>query len=662
MNYCPRCRAAVTVEAQFCPHCGLSRRDAQRLAKPSVMNVEQPPQTNPGGSQLPAPSRMPTIHPTPSPLPKHDVPPQVQRIPARPNSGRHPAQSAQLMRNANQNEVTRQQHQVEPGPANQAAPAIPQQGGLPSSVGTGTSQQFWGPSSQPGLVAPLQVQQQALLSPSRGEAQLTLPVQMGNNPGYQSHPPTYRAEAAIPTSQLPPDIVKGRPPLIEAGEEFSDDEDGGESYLATSVAAEHWRTSWRDRQRNEAGPASYVSRGQSAVPEPLMAMQHSLARMRAILLPQKTTFNLRFWITLLLMLCILGGLIAFIGTTFHTNADTTSQRFQQSDAPLPSLSLSGPPSATVKQGQSLALHGENFDIGAPIIFLLDGTLAINGANKRELSVLVSDQGTFDVSIPVPLTWAGGPHVIQAFDNKNEQSAYLNIDVTLAGTAATTSSNLSLSTQHVTFHAVVGQQELPEQFVTLTNSNLTSSLQWNARAVANANLTWLDVDNATISGTIPAGASTTVGITVSLTGLQASSTPYSGNIVFTINQNEQLTLPVTLELGQNSPEIAINPNPLIGVISTTRDSCQPNSTLLLVNLSDEPVSWSLSMDSSTAAHIAFLSGGKLALQGNLAPAGQPTDNALLTLQCQHIKSGATYRFSILANTVAWPEVVTIQTAP
>ena len=627
MNYCPRCRAEVSVEAHFCPHCGLSRSDAQRLAVPPVMNVDKPPLSNPGATQLPSSSRMPTQYPTHSPLPKRAAHPQAQRIPARPNSGRIPAQ----------------------------------QGGLAHPASAGTPQQFMRPPSQPGLVAPLQVQQQALLSPSRGEAQLTPPAHMGNA-GYQSRPPIYRAEAAIPTSQLPPDIVKGRPPLIEIGEQFSDDEDGGESYIATSVAAEHWRTSWRNRQRNEAGPATFVSRGQATVSEPLMSMQQSLARMRAILLPKKTTFNLRFWITLFLMLCILGGLIAFIGATYHTNADTASQSIAQNDVPLPGLTLQGTPQATVKQGQSLALHGENFDIGAPIIFLLDGTLAINGTNKRELSVLVSDQGTFDVSIPVPLTWAAGPHMIQAFDNKNEQSAYLNIDVTLAGNATTISSNLSLSTQLVTFHAVVGQQEPSEQFVTLTNSNTTSSLQWTARAEANADLTWLDVDNSTISGTLPVGGTTTIGITASVAGLRASSTPYSGNIVFTINQNEQLTLPVTLQLVNSPPEISINPNPLIGVVSATGDSCQPNSTLLLVNLSDEPVRWSLSMDSSTAAHIAFMSGGKAALQGNLAPAGQPTDNTLLTLQCQHVKSGATYHFSVHANAIAWPEVVTILAAP
>src|SRR5581483_8123177 len=103
----------------------------------------------------------------------------------------------------------------------------------------------------------------------------------------------------VPIGQLPVEVVKGRPPLIEAHEQFAQDDNDSESYLATSVAAERWRTSWRNRQRSEAGPATTASRGQSMVQEPLMAMQNSLVRMRAILLPKKSHANLRFWITLL---------------------------------------------------------------------------------------------------------------------------------------------------------------------------------------------------------------------------------------------------------------------------------------------------------------------------------------------------------------------------
>jgi len=484
-------------------------------------------------------------------------------------------------------------------------------------------------------------QQQPLLSPS------------------QSQIPAF---VDTPTSQLPIEVIKGRPPLLEANEQFTEDDEGAESYIATSLAAEHWRTSWRNRQRSEAGPASLVSRGQSLVPEPLLAMQNSLVRMRAILLPKQARSDGRFWILLLLMLTLLGGLIAFIGATFQTKADTASQSIPSRTLALPSLSIQGTPQSTVRQGQFLHLYGENFDIGAPIIFLLDGTLPINGTDGRELSILVSDQGTFAVAIPVPPDWSVGPHVIRAYDNQNGQLAYLNIDVTLAGTAATTSPNLSLSTNLVTFHAVIGQGEPQEQFITLTNTNVTKAIQWAARAEVADNLTWLNLDETTTSGNLGIGGTGTIGIRAIVEGLTASSKAYSGNIVITINQNEQLTVPVKLQLTNGTPEIALNPNPVIGILANTGDSCQANSTLLLVNISNQSVSWSLNMDSTTTSHIAFFYRGKPSLNGMLAPAGQQTDSAILSLQCIHVRSSTTYHFTITAGTVAWPVAVTIQATP
>src|SRR5437870_7046628 len=116
------------------------------------------------------------------------------------------------------------------------------------------------------------------------------------------------------TQQIPVEVVKGRPQLIEALDDFNEIEDNFESYAATSQAAERWRTSWRNRQRSEAGPATSVSRGQSEVPQPLMAMQHSLARMRAIIAPsgKQNKQNGSFWITILLMASLIVGLGAFI--------------------------------------------------------------------------------------------------------------------------------------------------------------------------------------------------------------------------------------------------------------------------------------------------------------------------------------------------------------
>lgn len=608
MYYCPRCRATISADAQFCGRCGLTRFDAQRFSAPPIApHAEKPPLPDTGGSQL-SPNTPEIVQAIP-PVPTRALQPHSKRVPIRPNSGSVPAQSAQ--------------------------PGVQAQ--LPKP-----SQQFMRPLSTPGIIAPMHAQQQPLLLPS------------------QSQVPSF---VNTPTSQLPLEVVRGRPPLLETNEQFTEDDEGAESYIATSLAAERWRTSWRNRQRSEAGPASLVSRGQSLVPEPLMAMQNSLGRMRAILLPKQAQFDGRFWILLLLMLSLLGGLIAFIGATFQTKADTASQSIPSSTLALPDLSVQGTPQSTVRQGQFLHLYGENFAIGTPIIFLLDGTLPINGTNGRELSVLVSDQGTFAVAIAVPPAWSAGPHVIRAYDNQNGQLAYLNIDVTLTGTAAASSPNLSLSTNLVTFHVVVGQGEPKEQFIKLTNTHATKAIQWAARAEADDNPTWLDLDETTTSGSLSIGGTGTIGIRAIVEGLTASSRAYRGNIVITINQNEQLTLPVELQLTNGTPEIALNPNPVIGTLANTGDSCQANSTLLLVNVSNQPVSWSLNMDSTTTSHIAFFYRGKPSLNGTLAPVGQQTDDStILTLQCIHVTSGATYHFTITTGTVAWPVAVTIQAAP
>lgn len=151
--------------------------------------------------------------------------------------------------------------------------------------------------------------------------------------GYQRKPQQFVGPAFLPsprqrpdthhiseqqTQQIPVEVVKGRPRLIEAHDDFNEIEDNFESYVATSLAAEHWRTSWRNRQRSEAGPAASVSRGHSAVPEPLMAMQHSLARMRAIIAPssKQNKRNANRWISILLVAFLILGLGALIVSTY----------------------------------------------------------------------------------------------------------------------------------------------------------------------------------------------------------------------------------------------------------------------------------------------------------------------------------------------------------
>lgn len=690
--YCPRCRAEVLAESLFCENCGLRRSDAQHIptlppaslirpvgartqqsaiAHPTIPSQAQteigladstlPPQLPPKTPDLMAPEHLMALKPV-TPPDVSALRPQVQ--------AQNPVSPQQFIRPA-----------IVP---DQAITIKPKQNGLPPVPSNGwQSRQPAFPPAQTQNNQPLSPMQASMQPPSSqtsnrdfttpvwpGQISLPPPVQSFQHfQPIQDGPPTERLPqygqvsptSGAPIGQLPLEIVKGRPSLIEADEQFEDEDDNSESYIATSVAAEHWRTSWRNRQRSEAGPATLASRGQSSVQEPLMAMQNSLVRMRAMILPKKSQTGRHFWLILFLMLCLMAGLLAFIASTFQTRANPSSQSFQQVNTPPPDLLVQGKQTATVTQGQMLILHGDNFDAGAPILFLLDGTLPINGSDGRELVVLASDQGSFDVPVHITSDWSAGPHVIDANDNKNSQSAYLNIIVSLTGPALTSSPNLALSAQSVTFHAVVGQGNPQEQFITLTNTNTTSPVQWVARAVADNNLTWLNVDDTTTGGHLGVGRTGTVGIRALVDGLTNITKPYTGQIIFTINQREQLTLPVQLQLAGNTTEIAINPNPLIGVLATFGDGCQPGSTLLLTNLSNEPVSWTLSLN-NVAAHIQFLYAGKPYVQGVLAPVGQQGDSKVLTLQCTHVQNGTTYPFTVSSGTQSWPEEVIIQATP
>lgn len=514
--YCPRCSAKVSEQAQFCANCGLIRRDVQHAAaSPATENAALSPRTVEGIAPLAAnvPERVQTI----PPMPKRTVQPHVRRVLVRPNSVNYPTQPAQPASANSHEQMQGFGPAIDQSQNNSSVPIPPT--GLIRPVGAWTTQ---APPPNPALSAqaempvsnsasPLHLQSapthgQALPSvpPSdipafRAEVQAQIPQTpqrfMPNSPmpawlGQLSTPqPAQSIEHTmpqqgrgsplpnVPVGQLPVGVVKGRPPLIEAHEQFAQGDNDSESYLATSVAAERWRTSWRNRQRSEAGPATTASRGQSMVQEPLMAMQNSLVRMRAIVVPKKlqeSQVNLRFWITLLLMICIIVGLATFIAATFQTVPDSANQGVQQSVTQPPNLSISGTPTATIAQGQFLHLHGDNFAAAASISFLLDGTVPIKGADGRPLSVLSSEQGSFDVVVHVTSIWPTGPHVLQAHDSKHNQNAYLNIDISLAGPAAATSRESALSANRLKFQAVMEQGIPKEQCSYHSNSPVVVS--------------------------------------------------------------------------------------------------------------------------------------------------------------------------------------------
>ena len=489
------------------------------------------------------------------------------------------------------------------------------------------------------------------------------PAQPANTPLVWDAPGS--AMNNTPLGRPPLEIVRGQQGVIQAG---TNGMEGFESIIATSKAAQHWRESWRLRQHDEAGPATSVSRGQASVPQPLLVMQNSFVRMRAIILPgqeQRNRGSLTFRVSILLMICIILGLAAFIFSTYlPQNTKLISQVAPPATPGQPALSLSGTPMASVAPGQVLRVHGKNFSIGDPIIFYLDTTIPIDGANGHQLAATVGNQGTFDVTIPVPAStiWTVGTHSIEALDNRTQQNAYLDITVLLNGTPTTTGFfAFSLQNHPVTmlsFTGIAGEDDPAPQHITIKNTTSTP-LSWNATAATDDNLSWLHIDDDHTGGQMQADGSDTLGIGIWLSGLKSSPKPYTGSIIFTINgsnTSQQLTLPVQLLVKDAPTEMVFSPNPVVGILGGG-GICNPGSSLTLINLSTSFITWNVNMDANAQGHIMFTFSGKASssLQGQL----EPDATVVLPLTCNGVQAGQVYHMTISANGAQYSDSVSIQ---
>src|SRR5258708_12325580 len=175
--------------------------------------------------------------------------------------------------------------------------------------------------------------------------------------------------------------------------------------------------------------------------------------------------KLGFWISVSLRVCLIGGLGAYIISTYvPKSASGTAHVVPPSETSQSVLSLRGPQTATIKQGQILTLHGEHFGANDTITFLLDSTTPIKDKNGKIISVRASNSGGFDVLIPIEESdWPADPHSIQAVDNETKQDAYLNIVVSPASTPEPMSQSLALSMQSkpskkLTFNPVAPQRD------------------------------------------------------------------------------------------------------------------------------------------------------------------------------------------------------------
>ncbi len=440
-----------------------------------------------------------------------------------------------------------------------------------------------------------------------------------------------------------------------------------ERITATSKAAEHWRRSWRERQYAEAGPAENVSRGQARVPSPLTAMQNSFIRMRAALRgngQDGKRGGFGFWLTLALMLCLIFGLSGYIIYTYLPNASYNAASISHSSAPAsPVLTIAGNVPSGFIAGQQIHLHGANFGANDQISFTLDTTTPVASSTGGPLVVQSDNSGAFDAAIPVTSSWQTGMHTLQAVDNRTHQSAFLNIQVNPAVTPETTSANLSLTqngkpVQVLSFQGVLGRGNLPDQTITITNTS-GAPLDWSVAASADHNLNWLFViDNRTF-GHLDISQPDTVRIGANITGLQVSppNKPYTGNLLFTINGNEQLTVPVQLTITNPTPEMVFSPNPLVATAKPD-GTCLNGATLTLINLGTQVITWSAVPDAT--GNLQFIDDqGKVLEHGTLNPSGINGDTVVLTLRCSQVQAGQKYHVVVYANTTSWSMMVLIR---
>ena len=444
-----------------------------------------------------------------------------------------------------------------------------------------------------------------------------------------------------------------------------------ESFAYTSKAAQHWRNSWRDLQNVEAGPAEDVSKGQAAVPEPLANRKDSFLRLRAIRSKQNqdaSERNFGFWVTLFLMICLIGGLAAYIAYSYLPNTSGAVRITQPTGSQQPSFIVVGSSSSsqTFTRGQSLRAHGDHFGANDPIHFLLDSTMPVLASNGSVLSTQSDSQGTFDVTILVSKNWVIGVHLIAATDTRAKLSAYIDIQVNPDSSPVTINNSTDLAftlngqpIDHLSFTAQFGQSSPPAQRITFTNISGTP-MPWSAAASATQNFNLLTILDSDYAGQLDISQPHTMGIIVNPSGLAVTpkgNAPYSGQIVFTINGNTQLTLPVQLTIIDATPEMVFSPNPL--VVTANRDgTCAPGvtATLTFINLGTTVINWSAHPD---LQNIKFVNNkGTVTESGLLQPSGMNGDTAVVTLSCNGVKAGDTYLVHVFANTTRFSESVQI----
>ncbi len=549
MYRCPKCQFELPADARFCKHCGFNQTNA-RIASmpPSVQGVQrQVPPTPPAKAQQAQQAPPRTIQPSNRQIPQ-------QQVPTNNMQGRQ--QPSTMQGQGNQQNVPMTppfSPQMAPGrtstPQN-ASPAMPPV--IPSFKQTGALQENNGVQQlvrQPPPMASLPTTPQPWAPPQQGPSgrgqQTPAPPQ--EQLRRQNQETGYIQEQVIRTSTPPPQInvpntpleplqwsVAARPNIPTVNQE---------NHIATSKAAQHWRQSWLDRQHDEAGPAVGVSRGQALVREPLLVMQNSIARMRAIILPKNgksgKDSRLGFILPAAILVFLIGILGIYIFSTYSSASLSTNLASSGMGGGEPTLTMKTSKTTTVVVGQPVSVHGEHFGANDTILFSLDGT-QVKSVGGKPVSAQTNDRGTFDATIPT--AQLAGEYVLQAQDSRTGQHGFLTIQTT----ASTTTNVIKLSATLLSF--TLPLRHNASQDVSITNTS-GATISWQAVAVSNNQAGWLLLTGGKTGDTLDAGKTDTIHVST-LTAELAGNTakhPYTGEVIITVAGQGQVVLPVKLVL-------------------------------------------------------------------------------------------------------------------
>jgi hypothetical protein len=443
--------------------------------------------------------------------------------------------------------------------------------------------------------------------------------------------------------------------------------------LVTSQAAEHWRASWRGRQKAEAGPAVGIARGQAEVAEPLLAMQNSIARMRAVQNTGKkpTTDNSKgaaFWGPIILLSCLIVGLIAYSATTFAGSGTTPTLAASGSNP----LLLIKSPTTTFTAGQAIHVIGNRFSANGTVALSLDSG---SGAGQAQ-NVQSNKDGDIDTSLVVPSTALAGNYTLKAIDNTTKGSSFLPIHVLPINTANTTPLQAT-GTDQLNFTATLANPDPKAQkVITLTNPTDTA-VTWSATTFSNYVSTdpknpigtdianWLLLNNGQSSGQLQPQESNTLSISVNAMGLTPSfDRPNTGYVVINTltaqNQQGQMLLKVSLLFEPTGNELVVTPSTTLVITRDADGTCtQHPPSITLANLGQAPINYTVkASDTNTANFFNFSPNAS----GVVNPIGSanvdkdnnsvPTDVQSISLTCHNIQAGANlYHISIYPGTSA-----------